>query len=189
MKAFNLVIGVVIVCLIVVVLLILDRTGILVWSGPASAGQTSLELVYDWRALPFTSNSREYKALFKLDSGYRDKPGTVPRIKIERVIEDRVYLLCEYVRDDQYVQADQNMPGDQRGKAQRFDFESGKYIETLDPEIFRPLVEAMEAGRSIPDRRVWMLGDRGYEAAVRIARTVAARCEGLSGASASDNRS
>jgi hypothetical protein len=182
MKKFNLLIGVVIVAVIVVVLLMLDRTGVLVWSDTASAGQVPLRLEYDWRSLTFTSSSREYKALFKLDSGFRDKPGSVPRIKIERIIENRLYPLCEYVRDDQYLQ------DEHRAKAQRFDVESGKYIETLDPQIFAPLVDAMEAGRTYPAQGIWTLTRREYETLLRIAAEVAARCEGQVRTSALDSR-
>jgi hypothetical protein len=78
---------------------------------------------------------------------------------------------------------------DHRAKAQRFDLESGKYVETLDPTIFNPVVDAMEAGRTYPDRGIWTLSTREYETALRVATPVAARCEGVERAPEANGRS
>jgi hypothetical protein len=145
--------------------MVVDRIGLFESSGGPNTGMVSLKLNYDWRSLTFSSNAREYKALFKLDSGYRDKSGTVPRVQIERVIDTHIYLICEYVQDEQ------------RTSAQRFDIESGRYIESLDQAPFRALADAMQVGTTIQNRNVWELGDRAYDTAVNLATDIATRCD------------
>jgi hypothetical protein len=152
-------------CVVIVAFLIVEKIDIFDSSGGPGNGRVATKLNYDWRSLTFPSNSREYKALFKLDSGYRDKDGTVPRIKIERVIDDHVYLICEYVQEEQ------------RTSAQKFDLESGSYIESLDPVPFHALAEAMQAGTTIQNRNVWELESRAYDTAVKIATDIATRCD------------
>jgi len=150
---------------------VFDRNGVL------SPGSGVENTEYEWRVLKLTLRSQQYKILAKFDSGYRNEfSGRVPRVKIERVIDSKVFLLCEYVKDDQHA------------AAQRFDPNSGLYVEELNPELFRPLSEAMQNGTSRPDQSAWSLGDR-LAPTIDLASSIVSLCEGSAHAPVPVNRS
>jgi hypothetical protein len=94
---------------------------------------------YGWRVLNQTVDHEHIRILAKLEAK------KIPRLKVEHVVGQDIFLLCEYVR------------GDYGSFAQKFDPSTGSAVAYLNPGLFVPAYDWMLSGEQIDEDGQWVL--------------------------------
>jgi hypothetical protein len=94
---------------------------------------------YGWRVLDQTVAHEHIRILAKMEAK------KIPRLKVEHVVGQDIFLLCEYVK------------GDYGSFAQKFDPSTGSAVAYLNPGLFVPAYDWMISGEQIDDNGQWLL--------------------------------